>query len=185
VHACGVAGSILILLRAMSAMIQSLRRAGLVSAVCVLFAMTGCGGGDNRPVPDAKQQAVVTGSLVNDGKPLPLDYMVVFNSKDKGAIGSGKLDSLGKFRVTAGDSAIGLPAGRYVVKIAPPAPPPVGGLQSDSYKSMMMNTKMKSATADLPKDVPAKFLSWDTSGLVFELVPGPNTFDIDLAKLAK
>jgi hypothetical protein len=165
-------------------MVPCYRPVAVLTTGLFLVVLSGCGGNANRPVPDAKQQATVTGSLLNAGKPLPLDYQVVFNSKDKGAIGSGKLDSLGKFSISAGDPAIGLPAGRYHVKIAPPPPPPVGGLQSESYQQMMkMKGSTKTSAPAISKDIPAKLLDWETSGLVFEVKPGPNTFDIDIAKL--
>jgi hypothetical protein len=167
-------------------MVPCYRPVAVLTTGLFLVVLSGCGGNANRPVPDAKQQATVTGSLLNAGKPLPLDYQVVFNSKDKGAIGSGRLDSAGKFKISAGDPAIGLPAGRYTVKIAPPPPPApaVGGLESDSYQQMMKTKgSTKAPPREIPKDIPAKLLNWETSGLEFDVIPGPNTFDIDIAKL--
>lgn len=67
--------------------------------------------------------------------------------------------------------------------IRPPAPPPVQ-MGSDEYKRIMEGgANPQAAPPATASDIPEKFTSFDTSGIVLELKPGPNTFDFDLAKL--
>lgn len=143
-----------------------------------LFALSmGCNGGEELTSTDP--QATVSGTVTFEGKPITLDSKVVFFCKDKDATASGAVDSLGKYSLTSGRPALGIPAGRYQVMISPPSapPPPVG---SDDYKKAMMG---KMAPPPAPKDIPTKFSSFETSKIVLEVKAGENVFDFDLSKL--
>ncbi len=156
----------------------------MLTAICVgVCLLTGCGG-STGPVG---KQAQVNGTVTNDGKPVTLNSQVVFYNAEKGLTLSGTLDSLGKYSLSAADPKLGVPAGRYDVKILPPAAPVVEMNQSSGdYKKMMQAGGAGAATtkpADDAPDIPEKFRDTKTSKLVFEIKEGANTFDLDLSKL--
>ncbi len=143
------------------------------------FMLAGCGG---EPKPTT-EQAAVTGSVTFDGKPVPLDSSVVFYCGDHAATAAGKVDSLGKFQLAASIPRIGIPAGRYQVMIRPPAPPTANVSDPAGYAQMMQ--PKKTTAEEGIKEIPKQFMAFATSKLIFELKPGPNNFDLDLAKLSK
>lgn len=159
-------------------------RSSLLTAICLGMSLfTGCGG----PTGPVGPQAQVSGTVTNDGKPVTLNSQVVFYNAEKGLTLSGTLDSLGKYSLSAADPKLGVPAGRYDVKIIPPAAPVVEMNQSSAdYKKMMQAGGAGAAPAkpaDSAPDIPAKFRDLKTSKLVFEIKEGANTFDLDLSKL--
>jgi len=124
--------------------------------------------------------------VTNDGKPVTLDSRVIFFNKDKGLTLIGVLDSLGTYSLVAGDPKLGVPAGRYEVSLAPPAPPIIEMNQSSpDYQKMMSagGAPAPPSGASKAPDIPGKFLDPKTSGLVFEVKEGPNTYNFDLSKL--
>ncbi len=149
--------------------------------ICLFGFINGCGG----PTGPVGAQSQVSGKVTNDGKPVTVNSQVIFFNKDKGLTLVGTLDSLGNYSLVAGDPKLGVPAGRYEVAIAPPVAPIVEASQASAeYQKMMMS----GGAADPPKaaasaDIPEKFLDPKTSGLVFEVKEGPNTYDFDLSKL--
>jgi len=161
------------------------------SNIAVLTILAGCGlltAGCGDSAPPKEAQAEASGTVTFDGSPITLDSAVVFYCKDKGATAAGKVDSLGKYQLVAANPEIGIPAGRYQVKISPPTPPAAEvSPNSDDYKKMMMSpaSQAQKPTVEGTKDIPAKFHSFETSELVLELKPGPNTFDFPLDKLNK
>jgi len=139
-------------------------------------------GGPAQPSTPAAERAQVSGSVTYDGKPVPLDSSVTFYCKAKDATASGKVDTLGHYSLSPAVESKGIPAGRYEVMIRPPEAeaPPVG---SEQYTKIMMSGK-GTAPPEV-KEIPKQFHTLATSGIVLEVKPGPNTFDFDLAKLAK
>jgi hypothetical protein len=160
---------------------RPLRRAGIVLTLLCSGLLNGCGGGPPVKVPDASQQATISGKVTLDGtKPAGVDSSVVFYCPEKGATAGGKLDALGSYSVKAADASIGVPAGRYQVMVNPPSAPAVD-MNSEEYKKKMMSG---GGAPEAPKsDIPAKFNSYTTSNIVLEIKPGPNTIDLDLSKL--
>jgi hypothetical protein len=150
-------------------------------AACALVACSGCGSGG--PGAPKGPQASVSGSLTNDGKPIKLDSSVVFYCPEAAATAAGKVDALGKFSLNAANPAIGVPAGRYQVMVRPPEPPPMPAGNTDAYKNMMMAGGNTDKKPERPSEIPEKFQTLESSTLVLEVKAGPNTFDIDLAKL--
>lgn len=127
------------------------------------------------------EQAKISGSVMNDGKPLPANCEVVFFNKDKNATLGAKLDATGKFSLAVADPKIGIPVGRYQVAIRPPATPTVQPSSAD-YAKMMQSGGAK------PEDKSAsviseKFHAFETSKLEFDVKAGPNEFNMDLSKL--
>ncbi len=129
------------------------------------------------------EQATVTGKVTYDGTPVTLDSSVVFSCLDPAVTAAGEIDSLGNYTLRPANPDVGIPIGRYRVMIRPPAPPPVQ-MGSEEYKQIMQQgANAEAARTPTAGDIPEKFTSFDTSGIVLELKPGPNTFDFDLAKL--
>lgn len=157
-------------------------RMSLLSMACCFGLITGCGS-PAGPKLDPKSQATISGSVTNDGKPLPVDCSVYFASKETGTTAAGKLDSLGNFTATPPDPKQGLSAGRYAVMVRPPAAAQAIPSPSDpSYKDFMMKAgKAPAATSDA--GIPKSFLTLETTKLILEVKPGPNNFVIDLAKI--
>ena len=149
----------------------------LAAIVVGVVSLAGCGGDEGLTSTDP--QASVSGKVVYEGKPIPLDSAVVFYCADKGVTASGKVDSLGAYSLTGSIPALGIPAGRYQVMISPPSePPPEVG--DPGYEQFMMG-QIKEPPR--PKEIPEKFSSFATSKLVLEVKEGENTFDFDLAEL--
>ena len=148
---------------------------------------SGCG--DGKPKPDASSMAAISGSVTNDGKPISQDSHVIFYCSEKAATAAGKTDALGKFTLKEADPSIGIPAGRYQVSIRPPDQPAMT-VGSDEYTKMMSRGAAPvdgrpPTPPERASDIPSKFHDFLTSGLELEVKPGPNTFDLDLVKLAR
>lgn len=153
------------------------------SSLTVLFLATlvsGCGGGATGPVGPQSQ---VSGTVTNDGKPVTLDSQVVFFNSEKGLTLTGTLDSLGKYSLTPADPKVGVPAGRYQVSIKPPVVPVIQMDPSSTEYAKMMEGGDTATSTPVAVDIPEKFSDPKTSGLVFEVKEGPNTYDFDLSKL--
>ena len=148
----------------------------LVFLICLL---PGCGGATGPVGP----QSQVSGTVTNDGKPLALNTQVVFFNDVKGLTLTGTLDSLGKYSLTAADPKVGVPSGRYEVCIKPPVVPVIQVDPSSADYAKMMQEGNTAAPAATVVDIPEKFTDPKTSGLVFEVKEGVNTYDFDLAKL--
>lgn len=148
--------------------------------VVLVFAsvLTGCGsrsGRDYKIKPE--EQATITGTVKFANKNLPVNCMVTFYNPDQGIAAVGFVDESGKFTLKPAEKETGLPAGKYLVTITPPPPPP---MTEEQYKKMEANAMAMSQKTY--KELPVKFYNSMTSGLVFDVTPGPNSFDIDLAK---
>ena len=140
----------------------------------------GCGGGPTGPVGPQSQ---VSGTVTNNGKPVTLNSQIVFYNSEKGLTLTGTLDSLGKYSLTPADPKVGVPAGRYEVCIKPPVVPVIQMDPSSPEYAKMMQSGESVTPATTATDIPEKFSDAKTSGLVFEVKEGPNTYDFDLAKL--
>ena len=149
----------------------------LLLATIPSFVASGC---EKEALP-TDPQASISGTVTYDGKPITLDSDVVFQCKEKSAIAAGKIDSLGKYALSPGMKSIGIPAGRYQIMIRPPELP-APAIGTKEYEEQMTG---KTKNPDPPKEIPKQFHQFDKSGLVVEVKPGPNTFDLDLAKLEK
>ncbi len=157
------------------------RRVRLIVLMVLITVFNGCGGGGGRDYKiRADQQATITGSVKFGDKNVPLNSQVTFFNSEQGIAAVGFADANGKFTIKPAEKETGLPAGTYQVTITPPPPPP---MTEEQYKKMEANAM---AMPDITyKELPKKFYNSMTSGLVFEVKPGPNTFDIDLAKKTK
>ncbi len=149
------------------------------SLVIVLAAVvSGCGTGGGREYKiKPEEQATITGTVKFGEKNVPTNALVTFFNSDQGIAAVGFVDETGKFTIKPAEKETGLPAGKYVVTISPPPPPP---MTEEQYKKMDANAM---AMPDITyNELPKKYYNSLTSGLAFEVNPGPNSFDIDLAK---
>ena len=158
----------------------------LAIGLAAVIVFGGCGSGAAKV--DTSTQATVSGSITNDAKPVTPESSVVFFCPDLSATAAGTLDVLGKYSLRAADPKVGIPAGRYKVMVRPPEPPAPKITDQEAYKKMMMGGPPAGNVAPKPAnrapDIPEKFQSLDSSGITLEIKPGPNTIDLDLAKLA-
>jgi hypothetical protein len=152
---------------------------------CALAGSAGCGGSAGQPPVDPKKQATISGSVTVDGKPIPVDSVIYFESAETGTSATGKIDALGNFAAKPPDPNIGLEAGRYRVIIRPPGKPAVQ-TTDPNYNQFMKGggaTKPAPLAAEDTSVIPKPFQSRETTKLILEVQPGPNKFDIDLAKI--
>jgi predicted small lipoprotein YifL len=92
----------------------------------------------------------VTGEVTFEGQPVT-EGTVSFVSKETGTASAAALDASGRFEIPDG-----LPAGRYVVAVAPPPPEEVGGAPAADPPREYPNIPQKyrsDTTSDLTADV--------------------------------
>jgi len=148
----------------------------------LLVTMMGCG--DSSPAVDPSTQATISGTVTIDGKAIPVDSVVHFESADTGTSATGKIDALGNFSAVAPDPKKGLVAGRYRVMVSPPPKPAIQMNDTAAYtKAMQAGGAAKPAVSDTSSPIPKQFQSLQTTKLILEVKAGPNTFNIDLAKI--
>ena len=149
----------------------------IVVVVCAAV-LYGCGGGGGRDYKiKADQQATISGTVKFGDKNVPLNAQVTFFNSTEGIAAVGFADEKGNYTIKPAEKETGLPAGKYQVTITPPPPPP---MTEEQYRKMDASAM---AMPDITyKELPKKFYNSMTSGLVFDVTPGPNSFDIDLAK---
>ena len=158
----------------------------VVIFITTIIGSSGCG--EAKKKPDASTMATVSGSVSINGKSVAQESHVIFFNSEKAATAAGKTDALGKFTLKEADPSIGIPAGRYQVMIRPPDPPPLQ-VGSDDYKKMMTAGAAPVAggppkPAERISEIPSKYHDFLTSKIALEVKVGPNTFDIDLGKIA-
>jgi hypothetical protein len=140
--------------------------------------ISGCGGEGGRDYKiRADQQATITGTVKFKDKNVPLGSLITFFNSEQGIAAVGFADESGKFTINPAEKETGLPAGNYAVTVTPPPPPP---MTEEQYKKMEANAR--ALPTIIYKELPVKFYNSTTSGLAFDVKPGPNHFDLDLSK---
>lgn len=159
------------------------RRTFGLGLACLLIAAIGCGSGS--PALDPSTQATISGTVTIDGTPIPVDSIVHFESTDTGTTATGKIDALGNFSAVVPDPKKGLVAGRYRVMVAPPPKPAVQMSDVGAYTNAMKSggAAAKPGSGENSSPIPKLFQSLQTTKLILEVKAGPNTFNIDLAKI--
>ena len=118
----------------------------------------------------------ITGRLTFEGKPLVPGHGVIFMEPVKGYLAYGETDPEGRYEVNSWNNG-DMPVGTYKVRIGgPEAPPPPTDMTAEEAFD---NPDLADPQAP-PIVFPKKYLDENESSLVFEVKPGPNTFDIDL-----
>jgi hypothetical protein len=144
----------------------------LRSLVGVLVLSTfGCGAGN--AIPEGAT-GMVTGTVTYKDAPVPEGTVVVFMMDGGGHMATDSTDATGKYELLMRDAPQVL-AGSYSAGVTPPLPDM--GLSDDEIME-------RSAAGTLPERpasvIPERYLSAETSGLVFEVKEGENTIDINL-----
>jgi hypothetical protein len=130
--------------------------------VLVLFA--GCGGSPEKVYP-------VQGTVNLDGTPM-IAGTVLFEPFEPGEsglrhAGRSTIDSEGHYSLTTFEKGDGAMVGRHHVMVIP--------------MREWMGADRPSYVKEIPRDVPDKYTSPETTPLEFEVKPGENRYDIELS----
>jgi len=134
----------------------------LFSLALGLLIAAGCGDGLPPPVP-------VRGQVTFDGRPLSRGA-VVFHGAD-GSSTAAMIGSDGRYEVRTHRGA-GLPPGHYRVSISPQQ------AGDDPAERVLYEVEPTQAQ---PVEVPARFLSPETSGVTMEVREGMEEYDLELS----
>ena len=131
------------------------RRSAALAASLLLFAVAGCG----------SRLAQVKGTItLADGRPMTRGMVIFEKGEGEAAVmARGAIAPDGTYEMSTYKPGDGVPPGKYRVQI---------------------NPIDLSDTPDEQKNLPfdAKYTKFDTSGLMYEVKPGPNLFDIKLSE---
>lgn len=108
-------------------------------------------------------------------EPLKAGTQVVFMHAEKGYAAYGSTDDAGNFQIASWNDG-NMPVGRYRVMIQPPA----GDINPETASSEELLNDPELSEAAAEAEFPFKYRQTSTSGLAYEVVQGPNTFNIDL-----
>jgi hypothetical protein len=135
--------------------VRCARRGAAIVAAFLMFGLMGCGGGKN-PV-----HGIVT---LDDGSPLSKG-LVIFERVDGGPplTARGNVQPDGRYELSTEKPGDGVPTGRYKVAINP-----------------LDTSDVPDEKKVLPFDV--KYVNLKTSGLEYEVKPGPNDYPIKLTR---
>ena len=129
----------------------------LIALLAVCLAATGCKRGGDFPT------AAVSGKVLRRGE--PLDHGTVMFVPDRGRPATGAIGSDGSFQLSTYGSSDGAIVGHHRVQVI------------CQEKSRPHRGGEDSPGASL---IPAKYTSYVTSGLAFDVAPGNNSFAIQL-----
>lgn len=144
-----------------------------------LLLVAGCGGsGGEPPEPVYK----VSGVVMFKGNPV-VGADITFMNTEKNRSAFGKTDDQGEYRLTTFSSNDGAVEGKSVVtisKFVSAAPPePVADIESEAYVPPGYGPEPEDPN-DTKSDIPQKYASQETSGLVAVVGTGENRIDFDL-----
>ncbi len=154
--------------------------------MALLTILGGCGGpGDGF----SGSRGMVSGKIMFDGKPIPPESRVMFQSKEGNTyIATGVVKEDGKYDLVYNGEKR-LPAVSYLVQIsAPTGGPPVSAkptVADPKDIKAITPADMKKMTNDAKNaklPFPAKYSSFQTSNLTFDVKEGSNTADFNLEK---
>lgn len=114
------------------------------------------------------------------------------SEKGKTYLATGAVKADGKYELAYADGK-GLPTVTYMVQIVPPAEEPASGKSAAAGKSAVVDpknipvgkdevAKNTSGRKDVKLPFPAKYSSYNTSKLTFDVKAGSNTADFKLEK---
>lgn len=161
------------------------RRARLIlTLLCALLALSGCGGGAGKPVP-------VEGKVTLDGEPIA-DVTLVFTPTDgKGQRAHGKSGSDGTFRLTTRNTGDGALPGSYKVTVRKDSSSTLGdsGMAdtkgADYLNKMkdMTKTKQRPPTKPGKSDLHSNYGDEKSTPLQYEIPAGGNrSLKVELSK---
>lgn len=145
-----------------------LRIVGLTTlALSLALATSGCGSSN---VPEGPTGTVM-GKVTLNGEPGPAGCSVVFLHVEKGLPASGKIGADGTYALLMKQQSA-IPVGLYKVSVA--------ASQSEQLDpEAAMDAYMQGKKFEGPA-IPDKYLRPETSGLMFEVKAGSNTFNIEM-----
>jgi hypothetical protein len=131
---------------------------------CLSASLPGCGGASGPT-------GTINGKITINGAPAPTGTIVTFASQENARTGT--VGSDGTFTVMA------MPVGTYRVSFAPA---PSESFSEDPKQAMMkaVENREKGVTEKPTDQIPAKYLSIETSGVSYEVKEGNNDFPLDL-----
>lgn len=144
----------------------------ILFAVACLLVAQGC-----SRAPDYGPTGTIDGLLTLEGKPLQPGTAVMFMHPERGFLAFGTTDAAGNYQVDSWNNGQ-IPVGRYRVMIQPPSVPNETADSGDL--DALMNQIQQSKPLVAKADFPARYRTVAKSGLDFEVVPGVNSFQINL-----
>jgi hypothetical protein len=145
-----------------------------ISCVALLLAaVSGCGGSGG--FADGVKTGTVSGKVTFNGAPISQEGATISFLPEGGtgipAIGG--IGSDGSYKLRA-RSTFDVPTGIYKITVTPSAGP---AMSAEEAMEASMNGTLPDSD---PKDVPAKYRAAETSGELFEVKEGANTYDLDM-----
>ena len=139
----------------------------------ILATNVGCGTGSRLP---SGETGTVSGKLSYKGSPVPKGTTIMFMADQSGIVGSATVDERGEYalRMKEGLSVL---CGVYRISVGPPNPT-VGMSTEDLMRTS--TEKGKKSPDEALKQIPERYRSPEKSNTLFEVKPGPNTFDLDM-----
>lgn len=150
-------------------------------ALCVA-ALSGCGGGGSSSSLTSGPCGTVRGKVTYSGQSLPADCKITFMHQDKSFPATATISTDGSYALLIAGKP-NIPVGAYKVSIAaPPAKQQAAADPSnpEAYKAFMMKGAGAKAPAQEKLPFPKKYQTAEGSGLVWTVIEGPNTFDLDM-----
>jgi len=136
-----------------------------------LMTLAGCGNTSGLPEGET---GTVSGTLTIDGKPAPAGYNVVMLHSESGLAASGATDASGAFSLqTRGNQSV--LAGEYNVGVTPPA-----GKELTPEEEEAVNMGKMEPPTNNENLVPAKYMDPNSSGEVYIVKAGENTYSLDI-----
>jgi hypothetical protein len=135
----------------------------------ILFALAGCGNGDNTKV------ARVTGTVTYKGKAVP-NMTINFMPPD-GRPSWGKTDANGKYEMVYDDTRKGVKVGHHKVFITPGVQTIDGGRSKESRKAIAQGIGLSQEEMN---DLLMRFGSEESTKLEFDVKKDPEVLDLKL-----
>lgn len=143
----------------------------LLRIVCLAGVVSGCTG-DGLPKGET---GTVRGRVTYNGQAVPQGSVVMFMGGETGILGTGVTDANGEYLLYMREG-LSILVGTYRISVNPPNPGATLS-QEEVMERSMAGTLPNPAEV---KEIPVRYRSPENSTLVFEVKPGPNTFDIEM-----
>jgi len=140
----------------------------------VAAAANGCGRG-GAGLPEGAT-GTVSGKVTYDGKAIPAGSAIVFVNEKYGIPATGTIAADGQYQLQMRGTPEIL-AGEYKIGVTPPVSSDSQAEDEEAMKALMEG---KATPAADPPPFPERYFAPETSGVVFQLKEGPNTFDLDM-----
>lgn len=150
-------------------MMNQTKQVFMSGLILTVMCLTGCGGGSNLPKGET---GTVTGKVTFNGKPVPEGTSIVFLHKDKGITASSPIAADGSYALRMRRENAIL-AGNYQIGITPPT------VELTPAEAEAVNSGKTLPEKEWP-EIPKKYRNPESSGVLFTVKAGENTFDLDM-----